>query len=119
MNVKIMALLAIMVACTSLEVPVQAQSPASGSNSRNYLLTGDSLMGIDHRTAQKDFGRFSQQQNAGSTSSNSNENNRNPEELTFQESLSLPKSPIFLQPAQAVNGNDGLQVQLDLVNGTK
>jgi hypothetical protein len=34
----------------------------------------------------------------------------------YSETITLPNTPILLQPAQSVNGNDGVQLQLDLGN---
>lgn len=120
MNAKIIAVFGIMAAFAYLQSPVQAQSSSAPSpNSGNYSLNGDSLVNINNRNAQKDFGIFFDQENLDSTSSNSDGNNTTTEEVRFQQSLSFPDSPIFLQPAQSVNGNDGLQLQLDLGNAAK
>lgn len=112
MNNKITAALAIMAALASLESSVSAQLPKP--TPENVTLTGDSLVGIDNRSAQQDFGKFFDQQNSSSPSSNNTGNNATSELRPYNESISLPDTPIFLQPAQSGNGNDGLQVQLDL-----
>ncbi|AFZ23760.1 hypothetical protein Cylst_1476 [Cylindrospermum stagnale PCC 7417] len=109
MNHKITAALSIMAALTALESSVFAQSPEPQPNLENFTLSGDSLIGIDDRSAQRDFGKFFEQQNRGSDNTTS-------EQLPLNESISLPSTPIFLQPAQSTNGNDGLQLQLDLGN---
>ena len=121
MNAKIVVVLAIIAAFTCLQSAVKAQSSsaASISNSKNYLLKGDSLLRINNRTAQNDFRRFFEQTNSDSNSNNSDGKKRTAEELNFQKSLSLPNNSILLQPAQSSNGNDGVQVQLDFVNTTK
>ncbi|WP_017654059.1 hypothetical protein [Fortiea contorta] len=111
MNAKMFAPLVI-IAFAILESPVQAQQPiTSKSNSQNYLLTGDSLVGVDHRTSQEDFSSFFEQNQR-----NSVDKNANTDKLHFQESPSLPETPIFLLPTQSFNGNDGAQLKLDLNN---
>ncbi|MDF5737993.1 MULTISPECIES: hypothetical protein [unclassified Nostoc] len=114
MSTKIIALLAITAAFASLGSQVYAQSPASSLNQRQYRLTGDSLVGIDHRTAQNDFKSFFEQTNPASISNNNRSNNKTPAKIHFNESLSLPDTSVFLTPAQSGNDNDGLQVQLDI-----
>ncbi|WP_414563927.1 MULTISPECIES: hypothetical protein [unclassified Anabaena] len=107
MNAKIVAALSFMVALVSLGSPVRAQSSEiSNSNPDDYKLTGDSLEGIDTRTAQDDFQQFFDVQNSQSPSGR----------FGLSETISLPRNPIFLQPAQSVDSNDGVQVQLDLGN---
>ncbi|BAZ32253.1 hypothetical protein NIES4074_47550 [Cylindrospermum sp. NIES-4074] len=110
MNNKITVALAIIAALASLESSVSAQLPKP--TPENVTLSGDSLVGIDNRSAQQDFGKFFDQQNSGRSSSNNTGNTS--EQQPYNESISLPDTPIFLQPAQSGNGNDGLQVQLDL-----
>ncbi|ACC84335.1 hypothetical protein [Nostoc punctiforme] len=113
MNAKIIALLGITAAFASLESQVYAQSPASSLNPGKYRLTGDSLVGIDNRTAQDDFGKFFEQTNPA-TISNNNRRDKTPVKIHFNETLSQPDTSVFLTPAQSGNDNDGLQVQLDL-----
>jgi hypothetical protein len=112
MNNKITVALAIIAALAGLESSVSAQLPKP--TPENVTLSGDSLVGIDNRSAQQDFGKFFDQQNPGRSSSNNRGNNPTSEQLPYNESITLPDTPIFLQPAQSGNGNDGLQVQLDL-----
>ncbi|MBD2386581.1 hypothetical protein [Cylindrospermum sp. FACHB-282] len=107
MNNKITAALAIMAVLGALESSVFAQSPEPKPNLENFTLSGDSLVGIDDRSAQRDFGKFFEQQNPRSDNTTS-------DKLPVNESISQPFPPIFLQPAQSSNGNDGLQLQLDL-----
>lgn len=114
MNTKIIALLGITAAFASLGSPVYAQSPGSISNREQYKLTGDSLIGIDQRTAQDDFGSFFERTNPASISNNNRRGNKTPVQPRFNESLSLPDTSVFLTPAQSGNDNDGLQVQLDI-----
>ncbi|MBN3908631.1 MAG: hypothetical protein HWQ35_19430 [Nostoc sp. NMS1] len=113
MNAKIIAFLGITAAFASLGSQVYAQSPASSSNPGQYRLTGDSLLGIDNRTAKDDFGRFFERTNPASISNN-NRRDKTPVKIRFNESLSLPDTSVFLTPAQSGSDNDGLQVQLDL-----
>ncbi|MHC5724237.1 MAG: hypothetical protein ACYTXY_08795 [Nostoc sp.] len=113
MNTKIIAFLGIMAAFANLGSQVYGQSPASSLNRGQYRLTGDSLVGIDHRTAQNDFRSFFEQTNPASISNN-NRNNKTPLKIRFNESLSLPDTSVFLTPAESGNENDGLQVQLDI-----
>lgn len=117
MNNKITVALAIIAALASLESSVSAQLPKP--NPANFTLTGDSLVGIDNRSAQQDFDKFFDQQNSDKPSSNNRGNNPTSEQQPYNESISLPDTPIFLQPAQSGNGNDGLQVQLDLGGTSK
>ncbi len=115
MNAKIIAALAIMAAFTSLESSVHAQlSEAPALNAENYQLTGDSLEGVGTRTAQDDFTKFFDGTNSKSRSINDVENNITPNGLRLNEAISFPDTQIILQPAQSMNGNDGVQVQLDL-----
>uniref|UniRef100_UPI002FF7F190 hypothetical protein n=1 Tax=Nostoc sp. TaxID=1180 RepID=UPI002FF7F190 len=114
MNTKIIALLGITAAFASLGSQVYAQSPVSSSNREQYRLTGDSLVGIDRRTAQDDFGSFFERTNPASISNNNRTGNKTPVKLRFNESLSQPDTSVFLTPAQSGNDNDGLQVQLDI-----
>ncbi|MBH8552309.1 hypothetical protein I8751_07965 [Nostocaceae cyanobacterium CENA357] len=117
MNAKIIAALAIMAAFASLGSPVRAQSPETPVlNTENYQLTGDSLEGVGTRTAQDDFTKFFNGQNSGSRSINKGENNTLLDGFRLNEAISLPENPIILQPIQSMNGNDGVQVQLDLGN---
>jgi len=123
MNSKIIAALAIIAGVTSLGSSVYAQSPPTqNSNTGQYTLTGDSLSGINNRTAQDDYAKFF----APSNSANAPGNNR--ETITpigvlqigdgvqlrrSDEPLTLTDTPIILQPAQSDNDiNDGVQVQL-------
>lgn len=117
MNLKMIAPLVIMTAFTSLGSQVQAQSsPAtSNSNSKSYSLTGDSLVGVDHRTSQDDFTRFFEQ-NPGKTSTNNQGKNTTNEKLRLEKSPSLSNSPVFFLPTQSFDGNDGAQLKLDLGN---
>ena len=114
MNAKIISVLGITAAFASLGTQVYAQSPASNSNPGQYRLTGDSLVGIDRKTAQDDFRSFFEQTNPASISNNNRRDNKAPAKIRFNESLSQPDTSVFLTPAQSGNDNDGLQVQLDI-----
>ncbi|OUL36485.1 hypothetical protein BV372_07390 [Nostoc sp. T09] len=117
MNARIVALLAIMTAFASLGNPVQAQSSeASSQNTEKYLITGDSLTGIDNRNAQQDFNSFFEQQNPAIVPNANKVNTNISKDLQLQESLSEPNSSVFFVPVQSFNGNDGTQVQFDLGN---
>lgn len=123
MNSKIIAALAIITSVTSLGSSVYAQSPPTqNSNTGQYRLTGDSLSGINNRTAQNDYAKFF----APSNSANARGNNRETIVPTgvlqigdgvqlrrADELLTLPDTPIILQPTQSDNNiNDAVQVEL-------
>ncbi|MHC5596313.1 MAG: hypothetical protein ACYTXC_10210 [Nostoc sp.] len=114
MKTKIIAFLGITAAFASLGSQVYAQLPTSISNPGQYRLTGDSLVGINNRTAQNDFRRFFEQPNPARISNNNRTDNKAPVKIHFNESLSLPDTSVFLAPAQSGIDNDGLQVQLDI-----
>ncbi|MCC5629406.1 hypothetical protein LC613_15565 [Nostoc sphaeroides CHAB 2801] len=114
MNTKIIAFLGITAAFASLGSQVYAQSPTSSSNLEQYRSTGNSLVGIDRRTAQEDFKSFFEQTNPASISNNNRRGNKTPVKIQFNETLSQPDTSVLLAPAQSGNDNDGLQVQLDI-----
>ncbi|QLE56911.1 hypothetical protein [Nostoc sp. TCL26-01] len=117
MKTKIIAVLAIAVSVTSLVSPVRAQSPAPNPDTQDYKLTGDSLEGIGDRSAQDDFSKFFNGNNSGEISNNPRESKTSPSELRLNQPISLPNNQILLQPGQpSVNGNEALQLQLDLDN---
>ena len=116
MNVKIIVTLAIALGVGGLNYQAQAQSPLTP-----FTLSGDSLSGINNRNAENDFTNFF----FGNTPESDNDmqigenNNSNLDEerarlRKIEKSLSQINTPIILQPAESYNGNDGLQVQLDL-----
>ncbi|TAF05209.1 MAG: hypothetical protein EAZ77_14465 [Nostocales cyanobacterium] len=109
MKAKISATLAIIAAFVGINGAAYAQStpqPQTGS----FTLKGDSLVNINDRSSANDFGNFFEK-----ISNNQSSENTVSEELPLSESISIPTTPIFLQPAsQNLNGNDGLQLQLDL-----
>ncbi|WP_071187390.1 hypothetical protein [Trichormus sp. NMC-1] len=115
MPAKITITLGIISALLSIDNAVYAQSNVAQPQQGSFTLRGESLVNIDYRNAQNDFGRFFNQQNPGNTSKNPSRQNLIYEELPLSESISIPNNAIFLQPAnQTINGNDGLQVHLDL-----
>ncbi|MBF2005414.1 hypothetical protein ACF3DV_20005 [Chlorogloeopsis fritschii PCC 9212] len=132
MNAKTFAALVIVAAISGLSSRVQAQSPSVPiSNTRQYTLSGDSLTGINNRTANEDFVNFFLQEKnvINQTGSNVRENTGDvvdpylgvwqiSDKVQLQrvdEPLSPTNtSPVILQPAQSINGNDGLQVQLGI-----
>ncbi|MBD2533871.1 hypothetical protein H6G97_31715 [Nostoc flagelliforme FACHB-838] len=113
MNAKLIAFLGIAAAFVSIESQVYAQSPTSSRIPGQYRLTGDSLVGIDNKTAQDDFISFFEQPNPVSIPNNRRDN-KTPVKIRFNESLSQPDTSVFLAPAQSGSDNDGLQVQLDI-----
>ncbi|MEA5552174.1 hypothetical protein VB713_14610 [Anabaena cylindrica UHCC 0172] len=109
MKGKFPAILTSITAIFSINSVVYAQS-ITQPQSENWTLSGDSLVNINDRSAENDFGKFFDQ-----ISNNKAQENKISEELSLSESISIPFTAIFLQPAnQNINGNDGLQVQLDL-----
>jgi hypothetical protein len=115
MKSKIIATIAMVVAIASFGSPVNAQSSDAASNTEKYTITGDSLTGIDNRSAQDDFSKFFQINTLETTSNNNVGQKVTPVGFRVNESLSMPDTPIYLQPAESFNGgNDGVQVQLDL-----
>ncbi|MBD2495028.1 hypothetical protein [Nostoc sp. FACHB-280] len=116
MKAQIIAALTVFAAIVSLESPVHAQSlPASNTSEENYKVTSDSLEGIGTRTAENDFMKFFEGREINRTSNN-NQTNKSPADgLRFNRAIALPDNPIFLQPAaQSTDGNNGLELQLDL-----
>ncbi|MDM9381795.1 hypothetical protein QUB80_13890 [Chlorogloeopsis sp. ULAP01] len=133
MNAKSVAALVIVTVIAGLSSRVQAQSPSVPiSNPRQqYTLSGESLMGINNRTANEDFANFFIKESnfvnqAGTNIRENRENVVDPYLGIWQISnkvrvqrvdeplLPTNTSPIILQPAQSINGNDGLQVQLGI-----
>ncbi|MBD2354830.1 hypothetical protein H6G41_09370 [Tolypothrix sp. FACHB-123] len=118
MNARIVTLLAIMTAFTSLVSPVQAQSSgAANLDIQQYdAITGDSLTGINNRSSQQDFQIFFEQKNPAVTYNENQANNITAEDSRLTEALSAPNSSVFFVPVQSFNGNDGTQVQFDFGN---
>jgi hypothetical protein len=117
MKAKITAALVIVAAVVSLEIPVVAQSTNAPSvNRENYIMKSDSLDGISDRTAQEDFNKFFEGGYVTNISNNNQRTKLPSNRLRLNQSLSLPSTPILLQPAQSTDSNDGVQVQLDLAD---
>jgi hypothetical protein len=114
MQTKITAALATITTLIGLQNSASAQFPVAKPLPANVTLSGDSLVGINQRSSENDFGKFFDLQNSGSSDSTNEATNATSEQLPLSESISLPSTPIFLQPAQSGDGNDGLQLQLDL-----
>ncbi|AFY41733.1 hypothetical protein [Nostoc sp. PCC 7107] len=116
MQAKIIATLTVVAAIVSLTNSVCAQSLSAPTvNEESYKITSDSLEGIGTRTAESDFMKFFEGGNINRTSNN-NQTNKSPSDgLHFNRAVLLPSTSIFLQPAaQSTDGNNGLEVQLDL-----
>ncbi|MBD2665687.1 hypothetical protein [Richelia sinica] len=108
--------LAVLAIISGLDTRVAAESQAPKAQGENVTLSGASLVNISDRTAQDDFPTFFEGQNPGNRP-NTAANSGSSQSSTLQDSLSLSSTPIFIQPAnQNLNGNDGLQVQLDLTS---
>jgi hypothetical protein len=103
--------LGIAAAVVGIHTSVQAQSTTTvNSVEEASSLSGTSLIGIDNRTAEDDYSKFFGVINSGSATQKNT-----PTPLRFNETLSLPDTPVFLQPGpEPMNGNDGAQVQVDL-----
>jgi hypothetical protein len=97
-----------------LAMPAQAQSSKTPSQGEASSLSGTSLVGIDNRSTEDNFANFFGVINSGSTAPSSSPN-RTATPVQFNQTLTLPDTPIYLQPAQqSIGGNDGVQVQVDL-----
>ncbi|TBR58662.1 hypothetical protein B4U84_22470 [Westiellopsis prolifica IICB1] len=128
MNKTIFAVLVIAATVTSLPSKVEAQS--SISSQQQYTLSGDSLSGINNRTAENDFTIFfDQTQNLAGTTDNNTEKNalvpnqglrqeiNNPVQLrrVLKPQSQTTTSELTLEPGQSnINGNDGLQLRVDV-----
>ncbi len=114
LKIKLLAALGI-VATLAFTNPASAQS-----NRKGYTLSGDSLTGINQRTANQDFSIFFTPQTSTPSPVNNNvEENAltNVGSLRVGEMQRIGNTPVLLQPSrQNVNGNDGLQLQFDLTN---
>lgn len=123
MNAKMIVALAIALGMGGFTDKVQAQSPVVPSlNIGQSTLSGESLSGINNRNAENDFTNFFFSDKSDSVihrkvEENTNLNPDDDDRARFrkvEESLSQTNTPIILQPAESFNGNDGVQVQLDL-----
>ncbi|WP_413173505.1 hypothetical protein [Anabaena azotica] len=112
MKAKLSVTLTIIATFLGINNAVYGQAIAR-PQAENLTLSGDSLVNINDRNAENDFGKFFEQM-----SKNQSKENTISEQLPLSESITIPSSPIFLQPAyQNLNENDGLQLQLDLSDG--
>lgn len=128
MNSKIFAALAIVAATAGLQTKVDAQSSiAQTSKTGNYTIQGDSLTGINNRTAEGDFARFFAGQNSQNNAPQKNyaESTSGVEvlelgdqfELRRREPITTPNNVIFPQGDESFYSNDGVQVQFGLDRG--
>ena len=113
LKIKFLAVSGLVAALANLANPVSAQS-LRNIDGRDYTIKGDSLTGIDQRTANDDFPVFFTNQPSGTTQVNNVD--RNTTKSNFFR-IGNEYTPIFLEPAQQnVYGNDGLQLKFDLTN---
>ncbi|NMG11158.1 hypothetical protein [Brasilonema sp. UFV-L1] len=130
MNFKMFAALAVVTAIAALGSKVYAQSSVTqNSKTGNYTIQGNSLTGINNRTAEGDFARFFTEQNSQNNASRKNfgESITQGEVLQLGEQIELrrrepvktPNDVFFPQGDESFYGNDGLQVQFDLNGNTK
>ena len=125
MNAKITATLMLIAAIGGLVRPVHAQSQAApNSNIGNYTVSGNSLTGINNRTAQNDFARFFPHNNTANISARNVGSDTVPytgfvpigNQIELQrridEPLADPNSTLFPEADQSFNANDGVQVQI-------
>lgn len=131
MKYKAFAALAIVAAVVGIGSNVNAQSSATpNSNAGDYTtIRGNSLTGIDNRTAEDDFARFFAERNSQNNISQQNvgENISPVEtlqlgdqvELRRREPITTPNNVIFPQGEDSFYSNDGVQVQIDLDRNTR
>ncbi|MBE9213076.1 hypothetical protein IQ247_10385 [Plectonema cf. radiosum LEGE 06105] len=119
LKINFLAALGVVVTLATIANPVNAQSSIN-SDVQGYTLSGDSLTGINQRTANQDFSMFFNYQPNTATPVNNNVEEdifSNPDYNTTGEQVQIRNTPVLLQPGQQnINGNDGLQVQFDLTN---
>ncbi len=114
LRINLLAALGIAATVASIANPVSAQS-----NGKGYTLSGDSLTGINQRTANQDFSIFFNAQPSSASMNNSLRQDTGNFRKT-REPVQINNTPVYLQPGQqSLNGNDGLQVQFDLTNTEK
>jgi hypothetical protein len=128
MKYKVFAALAIVAAVVGIASKVNAQSSATpNSKAGDYTtIRGNSLTGIDNRTAEDDFARFFaekispnnvSQQNVGENISPADAWQLGDQiELRRREPITTPNNLIFPQGEDSFYSNDGVQVQIDLDN---
>ncbi|SRR5579883_861654 len=124
MKSKIITTLTIITTILGVESAIQAKPPAPKPNSGTYTLSGNSLIGVNNRTAQQDFGRFFSPQNSLAISDKNATANISPEASSvpisnqvelrrnIDQPLTSPNSLIFPQGDRAFDANNGFQVQV-------
>ncbi|MEO1429215.1 MAG: hypothetical protein AAFS12_16645 [Cyanobacteria bacterium J06632_19] len=114
LRIKYLAALGLIAVVANIANPVSAQS-SRNVDGKGYTLSGDSLTGINERTANQDFPIFFINQpsrgNSGAVENSSLNYRRT------REQVQINNTPIYLEPGEeTINGNDGLQLQFDLTN---
>lgn len=118
LRIKILAVLGIAATVASIANPVSAQS-SRNTNGKGYTLSGDSLMGINQRTADQDFPIFFNAQPSSASVDSSIQQNTG-DFRRIREQVQINNTPVYLEPGEeSLNGNDGFQVQFDLTNTEK
>ena len=113
LKIKFMATLGIVASLSCVANLVSAQG-SRNIDGKGYTITGDSLTGINQRSSYEDFPTFFTTQTSDPKPVNNVEQN-----TTNSNSWRIGEqyTPIFLQPGeQNVNGNDGLQLKIDLTD---
>ncbi len=114
LRLKFIAVLGIAATVASFANPVSAQSSRS-VDGRGYSLSGDSLMGINKRTANQDFPVFFNTQPSSLPVNSTRQNTENFRKT--REQVKIDNTPVYLEPGEeSLNGNDGFQLQFDLTN---
>ena len=116
MKAKMIVALTIVASIATLESLVRAQPLSVPIVKEESNITIDNLEGVGTRTAQDDFMKFFEGGNITMTTSNSQQTKLPIDGLDFNRSTLLPSASLFLQPALSTNGNDGLEVQVDVGN---
>jgi hypothetical protein len=125
MNSKILASLGVVIILVGLTSKADAQSRATPNSSTNAdKIQGDSLTGIDNRTAENDFARFFAEQNSQNNALRSNFGDSissgnvlqlgDQFELRRNNSVTAPNDIIFPRGEESFYGTEGVQVQFDL-----
>lgn len=115
LRIKLFAVFGITAVVANIANPVNAQT-SRNIQGKGYSLSGDSLMGINERTANEDFPNFFMVQPASLTPASSVETNAANFRRT-REQVQINNTPVYLEPGEeTISGNDGLQLQFDLTN---
>ena len=119
LRLKFLAVLGIAAVVAGFANPVSAQSSRS-VDGKGYSLSGDSLMGINERTANQDFPVFFNTQPSTATPVNNNvEQNpfTNTSYRKTEQQVQIGGTSVLMQPADKTGDrNDGVQVKFDLTN---